>query len=193
MDRNALPTPVEWIAELVRGRVPPGAWAVDATAGNGNDTLLLAQAVGAGGRVFAFDVQAAALAATRALLLEAGAPDVCTLIHDGHERLARQLPAAARGALAAAMFNLGWLPGHDKTCITRTETTLAALQASVEWLKPGGLITVVAYPNHEHGPDEAQAVAEWVCGLSARTFEARHLRSHYRWGRSPEGWAIRKR
>jgi SAM-dependent methyltransferase len=191
MENIALPTPVEWVAELMRNRVQPGAWVVDATAGNGNDTLLLAQAVGARGRVFAFDVQAAALTATRALLKESGAPGVCTLIHAGHECLADHLPTEARGQLAAVMFNLGWLPGHDKACITRAQTTLPALQTALEWLMPGGLITVVVYPNH--GPDEAQAVAEWVCSLSARTFEARNLRSHYRWGRSPEAWAIRKR
>ena len=66
--QNALPTPVEWAHELVRSRVHAGAWVVDATAGNGHDTLLLANLAGSAGRVFAFDVQTAALEATRARL-----------------------------------------------------------------------------------------------------------------------------
>lgn len=190
---HPLPTPVEWAREVVRGRVAPGAWVADATAGNGHDTLLLAECVGAAGRVFAFDPQAAAVEATRARLSEADVLERCVLIQDGHQHMARLLPAEAQGRLAAVMFNLGWLPGQDKSCITRTETTLVALQAAVEWMQPGGLLTVVVYPNHAGGDDEARAVEAWMCALSDKTFEVRHLRSHYRKGQSPECWAARKR
>lgn len=190
---SALPTPVEWAHELLRSRVPPGAWVVDATAGNGHDTLLLAQLVGPSGRVFAFDIQPAAIEATRARLAAVGALSQCTLILDGHEKMRALLPAEANGQLAAVMFNLGWLPKQEKSCITRTETTLTALQAALDYLQGGGLITVVVYPNHDGGDDESKAVAEWACALSAKTFEVRHLRSHYRQGQSPECWAIRKR
>jgi SAM-dependent methyltransferase len=188
-----LPTPVEWSRELVRARVASGDWVVDATAGNGHDTLLLAQGVGATGRVFAFDIQPAALDATRTRLRDAGALEPCTLILDGHQHMARLLPTEARGSLAAIMFNLGWLPGQDKTCITRAETTLAALQVSIDWLRPGGLLTIVVYPSHDGGDDEASAVAKWALALCDKAFEVRHLTSHYRKGLSPECWAVRKR
>jgi SAM-dependent methyltransferase len=184
---------VEWSHELMRSRVVPGDWVVDATAGNGHDTLLLAQRVGQGGRVFAFDVQTVAIEATRTRLSDAGVLQCCTLISGGHERMAELLPVEAKGTLAAVMFNLGWLPGQDKSCITRTETTLAALQISVDWLRGGGVMTVVVYPNHDGGDDEAKAVAEWMFALSDKTFEVRHMRSHYRKGLSPECWALRKR
>lgn len=177
----------------MEARVTPGAWVVDATAGNGHDTLLLAQSVGPSGRVFGFDVQAVAIQATRTRLSEAGALAQCTLILDGHEHVARLLPANAKGRLAAVMFNLGWLPGQDKNCITRKDSTLVALQDSLDWLQPGGLMTVVVYPNHEGGDEEADAVSKWMLALSDKTFEARHMRSHYRQGLSPECWAVRKR
>lgn len=193
MDPHSLPTPVEWSHDLIESRVQPGAWVVDATAGNGYDTLLLARLVGTGGRVFAFDVQAAAIEATRARLVEAGLLEICTLICDGHQHMARLLPAEAKGKIAAAMFNLGWLPGQDKTCITRTDSTLAALHTTLEWLQPGGIVTIVVYPNHDGGNDEAKAVADWACALSSKTFEVRHMRSHYRQGLSPECWAVRMR
>jgi len=188
-----LPTPVEWSRELIRARVLPNAWVVDATAGNGHDTLLLAQCVGPNGCVFAFDIQPAAIEATRTRLREAGALQQCALICNGHEHMVQHLPAEAQGKLAAVMFNLGWLPGQDKNCITRTETTLIALQTSLDMLQPCGLITIVVYPNHDGGDDEAKAVAEWALALSDKTFEVRHLRSHYRAGLSPECWAVRKR
>lgn len=192
-DDIPLPTPVEWTHELVQARLREGAWAVDATAGNGHDTLLLAQCVGSSGRVFAFDVQQAAIDASKARLTDAKVAAPCTWILDSHASMDRLLPAEAHGKLEAIMFNLGWLPGQDKSCITRKESTLAALQISVEWLRPGGLITIVVYPNHEGGDSEAGAVADWVCALSSKTFEVRHMRSHYRQGLSPECWAIRKR
>ena len=193
MDPNSLPTPVEWSHELIQRRVPSGAWVVDATAGNGYDTLLLARLVGSEGRVYAFDVQPAAIAATRTRLAEAGLLDACTLICDGHQFMDRLLPAEAKGRIAAAMYNLGWLPGQDKSCITRTESTLAALKITLEWIQPGGIVTLVVYPNHDGGDDEAKAVADWACALSSKTFEVRHMRSHYRQGQSPECWAVRMR
>ena len=63
-----LPTAVEWSHRFIQERVQPGDWVVDTTAGNGHDTAFLANVVGEQGRVFAFDVQAAAIAATQARL-----------------------------------------------------------------------------------------------------------------------------
>ena len=192
-DPHALPTSVDWSHWLLENRVRAGDWVVDATAGNGHDTLFLARLAGPQGRVFAFDVQEAALASTRARLLEAGALDTCTLIHAGHQHLAEHLPAEARGRLAAVMFNLGWLPGADKQCITHTASTLQAVALALEWLRPGGLLTIVVYPGHAGGEEESQAVSAWASALPSHSHEVRHMRSANRKGRSPECWAIRQR
>ena len=57
--------PLTRIAQAAVGAaLGDGARAIDATMGNGHDTLFLARAVGPQGRVIAFDVQDAALAAT---------------------------------------------------------------------------------------------------------------------------------
>jgi len=192
-DAHALPTSVDFAHDLVRARVQPGDWVIDATAGNGHDTLFLAQLVTATGRVFAFDVQPEAIASTHVRLREGGSLEPCTLIHDSHHRLADHLPTEACGHLAAVMFNLGWLPGHDKTCITRTETTLSAVESALEWLRPGGLLTIVVYPGHSGGDTEAQAVIDWASLLASNTHEVRHLRPANRIGKSPECLAIRKR
>ena len=59
------------------------------------------------------------------------------------------------------MFNLGYLPGADQSCITKTASTLIALDAAVNYLAPGGVLTVVVYPGHPGGREEATAVREW--------------------------------
>ena len=53
---------------LLRQALKAGGRALDATAGNGHDTLLLAQSVGETGRVWAFDVQSKALVQTQGRL-----------------------------------------------------------------------------------------------------------------------------
>jgi len=192
-DPLTLPTAVDWSHWLLQSRVNAGDWVVDATTGNGHDTVFLAGLVGPGGRVFAFDVQAAALASARVRLEEAGVLDRCDLIHAGHEQMAARLPAEAKEKLAAVMFNLGWLPGHDKQCITTTATTMDALAQALEWIRPGGLLTIVVYPGHAGGEEEAHAIEVWASALPSNTHEVRHSRSPNRQRRSPECWAIRKR
>src|ERR1700741_700591 len=111
-----------WIALVL----PEGGLAVDATVGNGYDTLFLAHRVGPGGMVLGFDVQKAALAGARELLKFVGSTGRVSLIHDSHARLENYLPAGAK--VQAAMFNLGYLPRGNREIITRPETTIAALE-----------------------------------------------------------------
>ena len=101
----------------------PGQFAIDATMGNGHDTLFLAELVGAEGRVFGFDIQQQALANTRQRLADAGLENRATLIQGGHEHMELLLPSRVVGQVSAIMFNLGYLPGGDKHTVTRPETT----------------------------------------------------------------------
>ncbi len=166
-----LPTAVQWMHGILQARLSPGDIVVDATAGNGHDTLFLAQRVCPGGHVYAFDLQADALTSSRARLREAGFDaESVTFIHAGHEMLAANLPASMAGQIRAVMFNLGYLPGGDKALITRLETTLAALTQAADYLGEGGLITVVAYPGHAGGREEADAVQGWMQRLSPDGF-----------------------
>lgn len=158
----------DWIGH----RLQSGDTAIDATAGSGLDTAFLAERVGSSGCVYAFDVQPEALAATRTLLGERGLLSRVHLIEAGHEHLERFLPASAAGSVRAVMFNLGYLPGGDKTRITRPATTLAALKSSLRLLAPGGLLTIVCYSAHEGGEAEAAAVIPFCQGLDPRSFGA---------------------
>lgn len=144
-----------------------GDVAIDATVGNGHDTEFLARAVGESGRVYGFDIQQAALDNTWRRLDAAGLAGRVALYHAGHETMALLLPEALRGRVKAVMFNLGYLPGGDKTRVTGSATTLAALQQSLEWLAPDGLLSVMVYTGHPGGEAETLAVRQWLQALPA--------------------------
>ena len=157
-----------WAAELIGPALFPGARAVDATMGNGKDTLWLCGLVGETGRVYAFDVQAEAVARTRELLEREGVADRAALFCRGHEHMAEVVD----GPVDAVMFNLGWLPGAVHAVTTRTETTLRAVEAALSMLKPQGLLTVCVYPGHDEGMRELNALTKWASHLNPRRFDA---------------------
>lgn len=152
----------ETAADLLRATLSQGDVAIDGTAGRGRDTLLLAGLVGAGGRVHAFDVQAEAMDATRALLAEAGLLDRCTLHHRCHAEMTAAVPARDHGRVGAAIFNLGYLPGGDHSLTTSAGTTLTALRSAVEMLRPGGMLVCACYTGHPGGEEEAESVHAWM-------------------------------
>lgn len=163
---------------LLRERLRPGDWAVDATAGNGHDTLFLAKITGPDGQVFAFDIQAGAITATARLLAESSIPpSAVNLITASHENLSAHLPAGARGQLAAVIFNLGYLPGGDKSVITHPASTLSGLRDALWLLRPGGLLLLVLYPGHPGGAAEAEAVRTEVSGLPPRLWQVTEHRA----------------
>jgi ubiquinone/menaquinone biosynthesis C-methylase UbiE len=165
---KVLATPVV-LAHLLVGQVlQPGDCAVDATAGNGHDTLYLAQRVGDRGKVYAFDVQQEAILQTAARLRAGGFENRVVLIQAGHERLKEFVPAGIK----AAMFNLGYLPGGDhRRIVTRPDTTLAALEQVLDLLDSGGLVTVVVYRGHEGGEEEGEAVSQFAKSLSFKQWD----------------------
>lgn len=143
-----------------------GEIAVDATAGNGNDTLFLARTVGPQGQVYAFDIQEDALDKTRRRLAEAGELLQTRLIKDGHENLAQYV----QGPVAAIMFNLGYLPRGNHEIITRPETTCRAIEAGLELLGPRGIMSIVVYSGHPGGDREAAEVESMVQKLNQTRF-----------------------
>ncbi|WP_066079321.1 class I SAM-dependent methyltransferase [Bergeriella denitrificans] len=174
--------------QLLRLRLSEGCRALDGTAGNGHDTLVLAQSVGSSGRVWAFDVQPQALAQTERRLQEGGVSERVSLVCDGHEHLARYVDEP----LAAAVFNFGWLPGGDKSRTTQAETSIQALAAALHLLEPQGLLLAVLYPGHEAGQDEAQAVMQWVQDLPQRAYAVLQYRFANRQNRPPYLLAVEK-
>ena len=157
-----------WAAELVGPALHEGARAVDATLGNGHDTLWLCGLVGDTGRVYGFDIQQAAVDRTRARLREAGVEGRATLFCAGHQDMATHVPEP----VDAVVFNLGWLPGAAHGVTTHVETTLRAADAALGLLKPDGILTICVYPGHEEGALEREALLTWASALDDRRFDA---------------------
>lgn len=153
---------------------------LDGTAGNGHDTLFLAESAPDGALILAFDIQADAIAATeRRLALEqerrsaSGQPlrTRWRCLCRGHEHLAdvlHELPQEDALPLMAAVFNFGWLPGGDRLCITRPETSLRAVQSVLEHLEPCGCLCLHCYTGHPGGSEEETALSELVSQLPPR-------------------------
>jgi len=152
--------------DAVAAHLGAGDRAVDATVGNGHDTVFLARATTPGGLVIGFDIQSPALTGARARLQAEGLSDAVTLVHAGHERMAAHVPGDWHGDVAAIMFNLGYLPGGDKRVITRAPTTLAALDQALALLRPGGVLSLLLYRGHPGAGDEVDAVSAWTQALA---------------------------
>ena len=153
-------------ADVLRQAIAPGDTAIDATMGNGHDTLLLCQLVGEGGRVYAFDVQPQAVENTKKRLEEAGVLDRASLFRLGHEHMAEKVP----GPVSAAVFNLGWLPGGDHSVTTHWETTRQAVESALELLRPRGVLVLCAYPGHPEGDREREALMALLSSLPPQRF-----------------------
>lgn len=151
---------------LLREHVMPGTVAIDMTAGNGHDTLFLAELVG-DGHVYAFDVQEEAVTATRQRLEEAGISERVSVIHDSHHTVRTVVENETR-PITAAVFNLGYLPGSDKTVTTTGETTIDALRQLQDVMAIGGVIVVVIYHGHDSGKVERDEVLAYVESLDQK-------------------------
>jgi 16S rRNA C1402 N4-methylase RsmH len=153
-----------------------GDIAIDATAGNGHDTVFLAERVGSSGRVYAFDIQPVAIEKTEHRLRASGCVNVW-LICGSHADLDQCIPAADRGHVAAIMFNLGYLPGGDKSIATDEDSTRSAIDQASRLIRPGGRISIVAYTGHDGGSAEALSVERIIDELSEVQFEVRKIES----------------
>lgn len=154
----------EYCHRFLRDYIREGDICVDATAGNGGDTEFLCRMIGEGGRVYAFDIQEQALRNTAERLDRAGLRGRAELICAGHERMREYV----KGPAAAAVFNLGYLPGGDHALATRAETTLKAAQQALELLKPGGVLSLCIYSGGDTGYEERDALLSWLKELDTR-------------------------
>lgn len=148
---------------LLTPHIKAGGTAVDFTMGNGHDTLWLSRAVGEGGHVYAFDIQKQALESTSALLEKENVKNA-SLILDSHANV----KSYVKEGICAGMFNLGYLPGGDKSITTRHESSLAAIDAGIELLLPDGGLLIAVYPGHAEGTVEGNLIREKLSALDRK-------------------------
>lgn len=158
----------EWYRSFLKQQIHPGDLCIDATMGNGNDTLLLCQLAGEQGHCLAFDIQPEALCSTQKLLQENRIPqNSYTLLPVGHEHMADY---AQPETVSAIVFNLGYLPSGDHTLATQASTTLQALEQSLLLLKKEGLLVTCIYSGGDSGFEERDAVLSWLKNLNPKKY-----------------------
>lgn len=163
---------------------------IDATCGNGHDTEFLCQLVGDEGIVIACDIQQAALEATQQRCIRYAN---LRIEQGNHADVLASLVPDYAGRAAAVMFNLGYLPGGNHQLTTQPESTVAAIDAAWQLLRPQGVLSVLAYVGHPGGLEEAEAVAaamsRWITMQTADAIEFPEAVS----GKSPRLMILRKR
>lgn len=159
---------LDYSHDLLQQFIHPGEIVIDGTTGNGYDTLYLSQIVGGGGHVYAFDIQEEAIRNTQQKLQTQNIQNV-TLIQDSHDQFQHYLPEGTK-EIGGAIFNLGFLPGSDKTVITRPKSTLKAVKGMLDYLKKQGILILVVYHGHPGGDEEKEALLNYLSTLNQQAF-----------------------
>lgn len=174
--------------DVLKEAVQKGDTVIDATMGNGHDTLFLCELVGEEGRVIAFDVQSQAVESTRQRLAENNMLDRATLYCKGHQHM----DESSAQDVAAIVFNLGWLPGGDKSITTLWETTKVALEKALSLLKKHGVLLLCAYPGHAEGDRERSEVKDFLASLPPQQYNVLHQKFLNAGPGAPENFIIQK-
>ena len=136
--------------------IKKGDITVDATCGNGYDTLMLSKL---SKKVFAFDIQKEAIEKTSDLLKKNNINNV-VLINDTHEKIDTYLKDY-KGKISLVMYNLGYLPGGDKRVTTKHSSTLLSIKKGINTLNKKGIILITCYP-HEEGKKESHEIISYL-------------------------------
>lgn len=143
-----------------------GDHVIDATLGNGYDTLFLAKIVLTGGKgaIFGFDIQEQALINTWKQLaskLDEDSLKRVVLFHESHDQMKRLVKEPVK----LIVYNLGYLPKGNKALTTIAASTLESISQGLNMLVEGGVLSVVCYPGHAEGEREEKAILEFVRSL----------------------------
>lgn len=154
-----------------KNHLTPSAHVIDATCGNGHDSLFLAQYLNSGS-LYCLDIQKIAIESTKTLLEKnLPATNLCSIyfFNQSHETFPEEIPPCD-----LIIYNLGYLPGGNKTQTTDTSSTMKSFYRSLQLLKPKGLISITCYPGHAEGALEQQALLNIVRDLSPQDYLVCH-------------------
>lgn len=161
---------------------------VDATLGNGHDTLWMLQNAKTA-KLYGFDIQQEAITQTKKRL-EAAHIDISKsmFIHDSHSNLDHYV----KEPIDLLMFNFGYLPGSDKTVMTQTKTSLIAIQKGLAQLAPRGVAILVVYPGHYEGEREAKAIEDEIKHLPWESYRVYCYQIMNNTKKPPKAYIIQK-
>lgn len=152
---------------------------IDATCGNGHDTLFLCRLTPEG-RVYAFDIQKQAVENTKELLSQNSITNG-EVILDSHHKMDEYVTEDVK----LVVFNLGYLPGADKSVTTMADTTAEAVKKALELTKNGGYISICAYLGHDGAMDEYGEVMNILSSLKNKEYNVLKMSHENRKNTSP--------
>ena len=161
---------------------------VDATMGNGYDKVFLSKLVGESGKVYSFDIQELALKSTSEKLEKESIKNV-ELILDGHENILNYI----KEKISCVIFNLGYLPKGNHSIITKPNTTIKAINNSLNILKENGIVSICIYSGHVGGNEEKEEVYNFVRNLNQNDFNVLHTKFINQINNPPELILIEKK
>lgn len=141
-------------------------YGVDATCGNGHDSLFLAGLCSQEGMIYSFDIQEEAIDKAEKLLNDHNMPTSVMFVNSCHQNMEKVI----KPKVDVVMFNLGYLPNSQSKICTNSETTITALDSATNILKAGGLITLLCYPGTDEGSVETREVKNWLGKLNKDEF-----------------------
>lgn len=165
---NEIVNTIKITRDIIYKNVKEGQTVLDCTVGNGNDTILLANMVGATGKVYGFDVQKEALKITLERLTCENINNRVRLIEDSHASIDLYIDKK----LDFIIYNLGYLPKGNKNIKTTKETTLISLKKAINLLNENGLILITCYIGHDGGFEEKEAVELFLKNLNQKEFNS---------------------
>ncbi len=137
----------KYTREMTKRYVSSKSHVIDATCGNGNDTLFLSE-LAHRGKVYAFDIQKEAIDNTKKRCQDKTNIDY---ICDSHANLEKYIH---QENLACVMFNLGYLPNSTSPLSTNSDSTINAIESSLKLLKSGGAVLLTIYTGHDDHQEE---------------------------------------
>ena len=174
--------------DLITTHITDKSIVVDATCGNGNDTLFLANQV-PNGEVYAFDIQEEAIKNTK---IKTEAFSNIHYYQSGHENAAPIIKERHQ-QIDASIFNLGYLPKGDKHITTNAPTTIKAIENLFEMTSKNGIIVLVVYPGHPEGQIESNEVINYVSSIDQQSAHVLHYQFINQKNNPPYILAIEKR
>lgn len=128
---------------------------VDATLGNGNDSLFLSNLVKDKGTIFAYDIQALSLENSQKLFNEHNVTNVFMKLKS-HEYIDED-------NIDLAIFNLGFLPGSDKSIKTNKVSSINAIKALLPKMNKDNMLLIIClYVGHPEGIEESIVIDEYL-------------------------------
>lgn len=156
--------------------VMPGDHVIDATCGNGKDTLILCgYALQDGlGKVYALDMQDLAIASASELL-QKHLPVTMRNQVEFYQQCHSSFPSSILPqSVKLIVYNLGYLPKGCKEITTKSESTLQSVQEAENLIMPGGVISITCYPGHAEGAKEQSELLSYASNLRPEMWSCCH-------------------